>query len=84
MVKLVILTAICGFCCGILFMLIPAVTVRFKRLLHINGETGAGGYPAPQPSMVNSRAMHPTVDGIMDTREVLRQRGVVVRQRRSL
>lgn len=78
--KIAILTAICGFCCGILFMLLPAVTAYFKRVLKI-GQQPEG---RTESRTWNTRSAQPTAVQVLEARQLLRQKGYIIRERRSL
>jgi hypothetical protein len=55
-------------------MLIPVVTDRAKHML---------GIEVKLTPVVSSEAVCPTVEDVMGMRRMLRQRGVVVRERRK-
>jgi len=74
--KIGVLLWVCGVCCGILFMLLPAVTLYVKRVLKINGQAG-------RPPL-NTTALQPSASQVLDARRVLKERGYIIRERRSL
>jgi hypothetical protein len=74
--KWISLAWVCGVCCGILFMLVPAVTLYVKRVLKINGVAG-------RPPL-KTAALQPSASQVLDARRVLKERGYIIRERRSL
>lgn len=78
--KLAGLVAIFAFCCGILFMLLPTVGAWFRRVLKINGQVA--GRTAGRTW--NTSAAQPTVTQVLAARQFLKQRGFIIRERRSL
>jgi len=76
--KMVVLAWVCGVCCGVLFMLLPVVTLYVKRVLKINGQAVAGRPP------VKITALQPSASQVLDARRLLKERGYIIRERRSL
>jgi hypothetical protein len=71
-----VLLWICGVCCGILFMLLPTVTLFVNRVLKLNGQSNS------RP--LNASALQPSANQVLEARRLLKDKGYIIRERRSL